>query len=103
MPFGIVFDVPAPVEVYDAVHAEVLRRAGSSVDGLLVHVGRPTDRGFQVLEVWESRDQWQRYNDELIGPVMADVAGGQAPPPGEPAGEEFDVRGLVIPRGDVAF
>ena len=103
MAFGVRYDVPAPIQLYDAVHAELLRRVGSKVDGLLLHVGRATDQGFQIIEVWESRELWLRYNDELVGPVMAEVIGGQAPPEGAPAPEEFAVRGLVIPGGDVAF
>ena len=99
---GIEYDVPAPIQFYDAVHAEVLRRVGSSVDGLLLHVGRPSDGGFQVLEVWDSREHWQRYNDEVIGPIMAGLVSGQ-PSAGAPSdGEEFEVRGVVLPRGGIA-
>ncbi len=103
MTYGVVFDVRAPVEMYDAVHAEVLRRAGRSVDGLLCHVARATADGFQVIEVWETKDQFERYNRELIGPVVAELSGGQAPPEDGQTTEEFDVRGLVIPRGDVVL
>ena len=56
MTFGIEYDVPAPVEFYDAVHAEVIRRVGGAVGGLLLHVGGPGDGSFQVVEVWESRE-----------------------------------------------
>ena len=38
--------------MYDGMHAEMIRRAGTSGDGLLVHVGRATSDGFEVLEVW---------------------------------------------------
>lgn len=103
MTFGIRYDVPAPIQFYDAVHTELLRRVGPKVDGLLLHFGRATDEGFQIVELWESRELWKRYNEELVGPVMAELTGGQAPPEGAPAPEEFDVRGLVIPDGDVAF
>lgn len=99
MQYAFVMDVPAPVEFYDAVHAEVVRRSGGEVSGLLLHVGRATATGFQVIEVWESRDQWQRYNDELVEPVVTELSGGQLPP--QPPVEEFDVRGLVIPRAPV--
>jgi hypothetical protein len=80
--YGIEYDVPAPVEFYDAVHTEALRRVGSAVDGLRFHIGRPDEGGFQVIEVWESREHWQRYNDEVdevIGPVTAQLAGGRQP------------------------
>ena len=47
--YGVITTVPAPVEMYDGMHAEIIKRAGTSVDGLLVHVGRATTDGFQVL------------------------------------------------------
>jgi hypothetical protein len=52
--YGVITTVPAPVEMYDAVHGEILRRVGA-FDGLLVHIGRATTDGFQVMEVWESK------------------------------------------------
>ena len=84
------------------MHTEALRRVGSAVDGLLLHVGRPDEGGFRVIEVWESREHWQRYNDEVIGPVIAELAGGQQPGAGAPDGTEFEVRGLVLPRAGIA-
>ena len=53
--YGVITTVPAPVEMYDGMHAEMTSRAGTSIDGLLVHVGRATTDGFEVLEVWESK------------------------------------------------
>lgn len=98
--YGVVTDVPAPVDLYDAAHAAVGRRQGAKIDGLLVHIGRATSAGFQVIEVWESREHFDRYNHEVVGPAIADLAqGGPAhaiPPP-----VEFDVRGLVIPAADL--
>jgi hypothetical protein len=64
--YGVITTVPAPVEMYDAVHAEMLRRAGTSVDGLLVHVGRATADGFQTLEVWESEEHYDRANSAIV-------------------------------------
>ena len=40
--YGVITTVPAPVEMYDKMHAELIRRAGPSVEGLLVHVGGAT-------------------------------------------------------------
>ena len=56
MTHGIEYDVPAPIQFYDAVHAEVLRRVGTAVDGLLLHVARPSERGFRVLEVFTGEE-----------------------------------------------
>jgi hypothetical protein len=98
--YGVVTDVPAPVELYDAAHAAVGRRSGAKIEGLLVHIGRSTSSGFQVIEVWESREHFDRYNREVVGPVMADLAQGQ-PAPAVPPPVEFDVRGLVIPAANI--
>jgi hypothetical protein len=100
MTWAVIMDVPAPIEVYDAVHAELLQRTGGTADGLLVHLARATDSGFQVIEVWESREAAEWYERELVRPVMAEVAGGPPPPLGGVS--EFEVRGLVLPRAGVA-
>jgi hypothetical protein len=92
---GVLSSVPAPIEAYDVAHAEVRRRSGGVVEGLLVHVGRATDQGFEVLEVWESREHFERYTREIVNPIMAELAPGA--PPASQGGMEFEVRGLVIP------
>jgi hypothetical protein len=77
--YGVVTTVPAPVEMYDGMHAEMTKRAGRSIDGLLVHVGRATTDGFEVLEVWESKEHYDRANTDIVFPLMRELAGGQPP------------------------
>jgi hypothetical protein len=98
--YGVISAVPAPVDLYDRAHAELGRRTDGRVEGLLVHIGRATSGGFEVIEVWESREHFERYAQELVNAVMADVAPGQAPPAGQSA-VEFEVRGLVIPSAGI--
>jgi hypothetical protein len=98
--YGVITPVPAPVELYDRVHAELRRRTDGKVEGLLVHIGRATSDGFEVLEVWESREQFERYAQELIDPTLAEVTSGQAPPTAQSA-VEFEVRGLVLPSAGI--
>jgi hypothetical protein len=100
MTLGVITDVSAPVETYDAMHAAMLQRVGSTFDGLVLHVARPTDGGFQVIEVWESREDYERANREVVGPLAAELLRGQAPPASVVT--EFEVRGLVLPRAGVA-
>ena len=38
--YGVIITVPAPVEIYDGMHAEMKQQTGTSIDGCLVHVGR---------------------------------------------------------------
>ncbi len=100
MTLGVMTDVSAPVEFYDAVHAAMLEQIGTAFDGLLLHLVRPTADGFQAIEVWASREAHERGNREVVGPVFAEVLQGQAPPASVVT--EFEVRGLVLPRAGVA-
>jgi hypothetical protein len=99
--YGVITTFPAPVEMYDGMHAEMLSRVGMSFEGLLVHIGRATTDGFQTLEVWESKDHYDRANTDIVFPLMRELAGDQPPPSTEPATETFDVHGLVIPSGNI--
>ena len=104
MIWAMTLDVPAPAEVYDAVHRHLLATVGRSADGLLVHLARATDTGFQVTEVWESRAHYEHYAKGPVAEAMAAMAappGGAAPPPGDPT--PFDVRGLVLPTGGITI
>ena len=80
--------------------SEILRRVGA-FDGLLVHIGRARTDGFQVMEVWESKEHWDRANADIVFPLMRELAGDQPPPTTEPTTETFDVRGLEIPSGNI--
>ncbi len=101
MTLGVVIDVSAPAETYDVVHAAMLEQLGpTTVDGLLVHLARATEDGFQVVEVWESAEARDRASREVVGPAAARALQG-----GEIPGQrvtEFEVRGLVLPRAGVA-
>jgi hypothetical protein len=99
--YGVITTVPAPVEMYDALHAEMLRRASTSVEGLLVHVGRATVDGFQTLEVWESEEHYDRANSAIVLPVLRELAGDQPLPSMDQTTEAFEVHGLVVPRGNI--
>ena len=66
-----------------------------------MHVGRATPDGFEVLEVWESKEHYDRANAEIVFPLMQKLAGDQPAPPIEQATEAFEVHGLVIPRGGI--
>ena len=103
MAYGFVMDVPAPIEFYDAMHAEIGRRtaAAGGVDGMLVHVGRETPNGFQITEIWETKELCDRFNAEIVGPALAELPAGQAPAQ-EPVREEFEPRGLIVPAANVA-
>jgi hypothetical protein len=67
----------------------------------LVHVGRATSDGFQTLDVWESKEHFDRANADIVVPLIRELAGDQPLPSIEQAAEVFDVRGLVIPGSNI--
>jgi hypothetical protein len=56
--YAFVFDLPGPLEQYQAAHTEFNKYP---TDDLLVHIGRPTGDGVQVVEVWTSEEAFQGW------------------------------------------
>ena len=101
MPYSLIYDVPAPIEAYDAVHATIMAAVGDIETGMLLHIGRPTETGFQIIEVWESKEHSDRFGREIAAPAIAKAFGPDAqigPPP-----VEFELRGLVVPSAGLAI
>lgn len=94
MTYNIILDVPAPIELYDASHAAVRDVVGGDDVGLVVHVARATDAGFEILEIWQSREACQDFYRDTWPQVAARIpgAGDLEPPPAR----EFDIRGLIV-------
>jgi len=97
MTYGVQVDVRAPVEMYDALHAEVVQVTEARVEGLLLHIGRRTADGFRVIEVWDAKESYDRYNREVVWPAAARLSEGRDDPQPTMHEEEFEVRGLVLP------
>jgi hypothetical protein len=54
--------IPAPIEVYQAMHKavlEVMEEDGGG-EGLVLHLAYPTQAGFDLTEVWESKEDLVR-------------------------------------------
>jgi len=78
------------------VNAEQIDRLNAEIDpdgnpptGLVFHLSGPVDGGWQVIDVWESREHFDRFAGERIVPGMA--AAGLAGA-GAPEMEEFAVH-----------
>jgi hypothetical protein len=67
---------------YDAINERLTQE--QAPDGLLIHyAGFDEDAGvFRIVNVWDTREQGQRYRDEKVLPTVRDVipAGEGAPP-----------------------
>ena len=49
--------------------------------GCRVHIAGPTDRGWRVITVWDSDEQFQQFRDEKLIPTMQEAGqGGRVAP-----------------------
>jgi hypothetical protein len=65
---------------YDAI-AERLRARGTPPSGMLVHTAGFTGHGFRIFEVWESREDFERFTQEVLMPIVGEIAGSDSPMP----------------------
>lgn len=98
--YCFVQEVPAPIEMYDRLHAAVNARMAGRDFGLLLHLARESAVGFSITEIWSSKQECDRATEEVLLPAMRDFFGGEPPfpPPSEIA---FEPRGLIIPSAGI--
>ena len=58
---------------YDAI-SERLQVQDEPAAGLLVHTAGFTGNGFRIFEVWESREDYERFVEERLMPLIQEVA-----------------------------
>ncbi len=98
MTYNIIFDVPAPIELYDASHAALREVVGTDDIGLVAHIGRATDAGFEIIEIWRSKEFFDVFTREIWPRVAARIPGAEEME--APSGREFEIRGLIIAGDD---
>ena len=69
-------DLPVPVDVVLQVSKE-MGVAENPPDGLIVHVAIPRGDTTHICDVWESREQLERFTDERLAPALAKVLADQ--------------------------
>jgi hypothetical protein len=100
MAIAIINRLPEGVgaEQYDAIQGQ-LNLESDPPDGLLFHSAAELDGGFQVIDVWESRDDYERFRVERLRPAMVSAMGEElvaAMPDATPV--EGPVHNYEIPR-----
>jgi hypothetical protein len=81
MAVAVILDFPgATLEQYDQI-LELMgfTKGGQGPPGALFHWVTKTDDGFRVVDLWESREAFDRFAQEQIGPLSQQV--GIADPP----------------------
>ena len=75
MAIGVQLDFNgATLQQYDEVIAKMgFEPGGRGEPGGLFHWVTKTDDGIRVIDVWQSREAFERFAQEKIGPLTADV------------------------------
>jgi quinol monooxygenase YgiN len=64
-------------KAYEAVHDEV---GGTAPAGFIVHTASEVDGKVRIVEVWESRRQFDEFVQTELGPVLEKLGVGMDPP-----------------------
>jgi hypothetical protein len=68
------FSEQAGAAEYDKVSA-VVNTKGSPPDGLIFHSAGELEGVFQVFNIWESREHFDRFREERLIPAMKEAMG----------------------------
>jgi hypothetical protein len=94
MAYGIIHHFPGGTRAqYDASIAAVHPGPDKLPDGQIFHAAGPSDGGWTIMAVHESRESWERFRDEILMPAFdAGIDGGFPAPPQETAIEVFNLQ-----------
>jgi hypothetical protein len=69
MPIAQIIDMPGAGErEYDAAFA-LIHPNGAWPEGQISHIAGPTPDGFRVIDVWESRKAFERFERDVLEPL----------------------------------
>lgn len=84
MSVGIIMEFDGfSVDTYEAVRDRI-NWPESWPEGISLHVAGPTSDGMRLVEIWESRQQYDDWMQNTIQPALENVVGdalASAPPP----------------------
>jgi hypothetical protein len=80
-------------EQYEASIAAVHPDRKTLPKGQIFHAAGPSDGGWTIMAVHESKASWERFRDETLGPKMqAGIKGGFAAPPQQTFFEVYNLQ-----------
>jgi hypothetical protein len=94
MAFGIIHHFPGGTkENYEASIAAVHPSRDKLPDGQIFHAAGPSQGGWTIVAVHESKESWEKFRDNVLVPrLQAGVEGGFPTPPQE---TEIEVYNLL--------
>ena len=95
MAYACQYDVPADEQFYRRVMAEI---GDEQPKGLVAHLVVKRDQGLRHIEVWDSKDDWERFRTERVDPALDRVfaAAGFAGRPPRPPEQELDLVDALV-------
>ncbi len=96
MAVAVQLDFPGgTLEQYDQVIEKMgFRKGGTGGPGGLFHWATKTDDGIRVTDVWETREAFDAFAEEKIGPITQEVG-----VPGPPRIQFFEVHNYLTAPG----
>lgn len=81
-------------EQYDAMHTHI-GIDDDPPEGLIFHAAGPIDSGWGIIDFWESRDHFDRFQETRLGPAIGELGAQAMQSP--PEIKEFPVHHLTKP------
>jgi hypothetical protein len=71
MPFARLAVFPGGTEDHHRAIVDALGQAHFDPEGRLLFAAGPTDEGWQILQIWERRDQLEKWVEDNLGTAFA--------------------------------
>jgi hypothetical protein len=88
MAWGFITELPISRDEYDRLNAEIR----DDPEGLIVHTASEKGGTMRVIDIWESKDAYERFEQEMLFPAMGRI--GMSAPDSPPPRDEFEVHNL---------
>ena len=95
MPCAFQYDVPADEQFYWRVTAEI---GDEQPEGLVAYLVVKRDGGLRHIEVWRSKEDWERFRAERLDPALEKVFAAVGFPhrPPRPPEQELDLVDALV-------
>jgi hypothetical protein len=61
-------------DLYDQVNPKVME-GGNLPEGCQLHIAGPYEKGWRVITVWDSEEQFQQFREETLLPALREAGG----------------------------
>ena len=79
-------------QLTEAMYGNYPMRDDQSPDGLIIHSAGESEQGWYIYDLWESKEKFQRFIEEKLGPAMASLGTGES---GQPTPMFFPIEIMV--------